>query len=322
MREPRNAVAGLALCAAAVLIPLLLASCAYRAQPVAAVAVRRAPDLPVRQVYRSPVTSPEQISSTFGPRWQYSRSRDDFHRGIDFFGERGEPVFAIGDGVVVRRYAEGSKQFPNGGNTLIIRHLLAEPVQWQGKTIDKFYALYLHLEGFRVAKGERVSAGQNVGEMGSSGTTSFVHLHFEVRVQTYCSLKYQLAHPESSCAGFGFDPHVHPFPFIGGANADEVTLAERPGEPYVLYYTATRGDLDLNRIETDQGRIDFNRRTGIDARSTGTLDDFDYGWLRLSPEPFRSRSTKIRYRLEFPRRPKFVELTDIHGYAVRHVPAR
>ena len=280
------------------------------------VAVDRGRDVPQSDTFSPPVETPLNISSTFGPRWKQSESRYDFHRGIDFHGNAGDPILAMGDGVVHAVHPEGSVEFPNGGNTLIIAHDLRNPFDWQGHRIDRIYSLYLHLTDFLVAAGDTVAAGQTVATMGDTGA-AFVHLHFEIRLQTVCSLEYQIANPTASCAQYGFDPHVHPFLFIGGANADEVAIDHVPEGPFVFYCEGSRGDLDLSELRTDLGTINFDLRTGMDATSTAALDDFDYGWVRIVPDPFTSASTTIRYQFHFPLKPLFVELTDIHGRGIR-----
>lgn len=277
--------------------------------------VQRAADIPATNTFAPPVTTPLAISSTFGPRWKYSESRYDFHRGIDYYGTLGDPLLSIGNGTVVGVYPDGSAQYPNGGNVLVIRYDLASPFPWQGTTVDRIYALYLHMDTFGVSLNDPVSTGQVVGTMGQTGATTFTHLHFEIRVQTTCSLEYQLANP--GVCDSGFDPHVHPYVFVGGENADQVTLSQQPGDPRVQIYEATRGDLDLNVLETNLGTLNFNRRTGIDASSTAVLDDFDYGWVVVVPDVFVSASDTIRYEFHFATTPAYLELRDIWGYGIR-----
>lgn len=285
---------------------------------VAAGVVQRDADMPNANAFGPPVAAPLAISSTFGPRWKYSDGRYDFHRGIDYYGTRGDPILSIGGGTVSGLYAEGSAQYPNGGNVLVVRYDLAKPFAWKGITVDRLYAVYLHLDSFAVGLDEPVSEGQTIGAMGDSGDTAFVHLHFETRVQTTCSLEFQMANPEQACAQYGFDPHVHPYVFVGGQDENQGwTLTSEPGPPYVITYSATRGDLDLNVLDTDLGTLNFNRRAGIDAATTAALDDFDYGWVTVVPDQFLSGSDRIRYRFEFPERPRYVELLDIHGAGPR-----
>lgn len=270
------------------------------------------------QLFAPPVANAVAISSTFGPRWKASASRDDFHPGIDYFGALGTPVSAIGPGVVDGVYPDGSSTYPLGGNVVVVRHPLAAPRPFHGMQVDRIYAVYLHLASIDVAEGDAVATGQQVGTMGMTGDTEFVHLHFETRVQTTCSLPYQLAHPDSSCA-LGFDPHVHPYLFVGGENADQIEVTALPAGN-AFRYTATRGDLDLDVIETDAGTIGFSAREGIDASSLERLDDFDYGWLRIDPQPFTSTSDQIVYDLYFAEAPRFLEVRDIHGAGLRFGP--
>ena len=264
--------------------------------------------------FAAPVPNPSAISSTFGPRWKTSANRDDFHPGIDYVGAQGSPVLAIGDGVVEGVFADGSTTFPLGGNVVVVRHAIS-PRTFHAIDVDHIYAVYLHLDSFAVATGDTVTAGQTVGAMGMSGDTEFVHLHFEIRVQTTCSLQYQAEHPDSSCV-VGFDPHVHPFAFVGGENRDVFGVTELA--PTVFRYTATRGDLDLDVIETDLGVVGFSTRDGFDATALQKLDDFDRGWLRITPAPFSTDSTEITYELAFTERPRFLEIRDIYGRGRRY----
>ena len=47
-----------------------------------------------------PVTAPANISSAYGPRWKFSTTQDDFHRGIDYYGEIGDRIQSIAAGTV------------------------------------------------------------------------------------------------------------------------------------------------------------------------------------------------------------------------------
>lgn len=277
------------------------------------------PPLAAMAVFAAPVPRPDQISSTFGPRWKTSASRYDFHPGIDWFDAEGTPVTAIGDGVVEAAHRDGSTAFPNGGNVLVVRHAMPMATTFHGQAVDRFYAVYLHLSSFAVAQGDAVTRGQVVGAIGHTGDTTFDHLHFETRVQTLCSMQYQLANPTASCV-IGFDPHVHPFLFVGGRDDDAITLEEiapAAGDAWAVRYTATRGDLDLDVIETDLGALGFDERRGLDASSLALLDDFHYPWLTLVPAPFGSSDERLVMELHFPVRPAFVEVRDIHGAGLR-----
>ena len=282
------------------------------------VPVAGAPALEAAAGFGAPTNAPAAISSTFGPRWKASDGRDDFHLGIDYYGALGDPLLAIGDGRVAGVYLDGSATYPNGGNVVVIEHAIP-PRTFHEQSVERVFAVYLHAATIAVADGDPVTAGQPVATMGMTGDTDFVHLHFETRVQTTCSLIYQQAHPEASCAT-GFDPHVHPYLFVGGANTDRITVEELPpadGAGFSARYTATRGDLDLDVIETDLGTIGFGARLGVDATSIETLDDFDYGFLRLVPLEFLSTSETLAFELHFAKRPAYLELRDVYGRGLR-----
>lgn len=89
------------------------------------------------------------------------------HKGVDYVAPTGTPVKAVGDGVVAFQGRKGGY-----GKTLILEHG------------GKRSTLYAHLSGFakNVAPGKRVSQGQVIGYVGSSGLATGAHLHYEFRV--------------------------------------------------------------------------------------------------------------------------------------------
>ncbi len=89
------------------------------------------------------------------------------HEGIDFAADPGTPVMAAGDGVVVRREWTGGY-----GNLVELRHA------------NGIVTRYGHLEGFAkgLAAGQRVSQGEVIGFVGSTGLATGPHLHYEFRV--------------------------------------------------------------------------------------------------------------------------------------------
>lgn len=273
--------------------------------------VERAPAFAGQLFPHAPVPDPLAISSTFGPRWKLSANRYDFHPGIDYFDAPGTPIFAIGPGTVEAVYAEGSTQFPNGGNVVAIRHAIDPPQLFHGVQVDRVFAVYLHLATIGVTDGAAITAGQTIGTMGMTGDTEFVHLHFETRVQTMCSLPYQTANPSASCAQYGFDPHVHPFLFVGGDGAESASVDRS------YRYVASRTSLDLDVIETDRGTLGFSARAGFDATSLDALDNFDRGWITLVPEEFTSSSPMIAYQLDLAEPIRFLEVRDIRGHGLR-----
>jgi len=88
-----------------------------------------------------------------------------WHSGIDLSAERGTPVVASGSGLAAVRGDAGGY-----GTHVILRH---------GAGVRTLYA---HLDAALVADGEAVALGQIIGRLGSTGTSTGPHLHFEVRV--------------------------------------------------------------------------------------------------------------------------------------------
>ncbi len=87
------------------------------------------------------------------------------HHGVDYAAPAGTPVYSVADGVVTeRRYAGG------GGNTVKIKHS-------QGLVTG-----YLHLQKYApgLKVGDRVSQGQLIGYVGSTGLSTGPHLDFRV----------------------------------------------------------------------------------------------------------------------------------------------
>jgi murein DD-endopeptidase MepM/ murein hydrolase activator NlpD len=116
----------------------------------------------------TPLTSspvPEVSSSGFGWRSDPINRRRKFHMGTDFRADRGTPVLAAGDGVVVLAGRH------NGyGRTVIVDH--------GGGLLTR----YGHLQSIRVERGAVVAATTPIGTVGSSGRATGPHLHFEVRL--------------------------------------------------------------------------------------------------------------------------------------------
>ncbi|MFD1216042.1 peptidoglycan DD-metalloendopeptidase family protein [Microbulbifer celer] len=107
-----------------------------------------------------------RISSHFNPRRLHPvfKTRRP-HNGTDYAAPTGTPVYAAGDGKVVR--AGYSK--PNG-NYVFIQHG------------DRYMTRYLHLSKRLVKRGQRVKQRQVIGKVGSTGYATGPHLHYEFLV--------------------------------------------------------------------------------------------------------------------------------------------
>jgi murein DD-endopeptidase MepM/ murein hydrolase activator NlpD len=106
------------------------------------------------------------FTSGYGVRSDPFRGAAAMHAGIDLAGPTGTPIHATADGIV-REAA-----WNNGGYGRLIKidH---------GRGIETRYA---HLSSMSVSAGQRVTRGQVIGRMGSTGRSTGSHLHYEVRI--------------------------------------------------------------------------------------------------------------------------------------------
>ena len=97
------------------------------------------------------------------------------HSGHDWLLPVGTPVFAVADGDVLYAEAEPPFQCEDRGMVsaliVVIKHTAPD-----GEVFDTLYA---HLDRIDVRKGDRLTAGQQLGVSGMTGCTNGPHLHFE-----------------------------------------------------------------------------------------------------------------------------------------------
>lgn len=112
---------------------------------------------------RGPITSP------YGMRVHPITGVYKLHDGVDFGVGCGTPIHAAASGTVYQRYYNGGY-----GNRLIINHGIMRGVN--------VVTTYNHAIRYVVGVGQRVSRGQVVGYVGSTGYSTGCHLHFMVLV--------------------------------------------------------------------------------------------------------------------------------------------
>lgn len=121
------------------------------------IALRRTP-------FAMPVAG-ARLTSAFGYRRDPITGGRRLHAGQDWGGDRGTPIRATADGVVI--FAGRQSGY---GNMVVIQHDFG------------FETRYAHMSSLAVSEGQRVSRGDRVGGMGSTGRSTGVHLHYEIRV--------------------------------------------------------------------------------------------------------------------------------------------
>lgn len=119
---------------------------------------------------RWPFPAAVPISSGFGERVAPCRYCSSYHQGLDFNPGAGTPIFAIADGVVIK--AEHSGGF---GNHAIIEHTI------NGQRVTSTYA-HMTTASSPLVVGQQILVGDFVGTVGSTGTSTGAHLHFEIRI--------------------------------------------------------------------------------------------------------------------------------------------
>jgi murein DD-endopeptidase MepM/ murein hydrolase activator NlpD len=108
------------------------------------------------------------FTSGYGVRSDPFKGRAAMHAGIDLAGPIGTPIYATADGTV------SNAGFNSGGygNLIKIDH---------GRGIETRYG---HLSAILVRPGQRVTRGQLIARMGSTGRSTGSHLHYEVRIDS------------------------------------------------------------------------------------------------------------------------------------------
>lgn len=106
-----------------------------------------------------------RISSNFGNRRHPILGYTRLHAGTDFAAPSGTPIYAAGNGTIEMSQRNGSF-----GNYVRIRHA------------NGYQTAYAHMRGFGrgIRRGVRVTQGQVIGYVGTTGRSTGPHLHYEV----------------------------------------------------------------------------------------------------------------------------------------------
>ncbi|HYA80789.1 MAG TPA: M23 family metallopeptidase [Methylocystis sp.] len=115
---------------------------------------------------RKPIASGETRSG-FGMRRHPILGYYKMHTGVDWAAPIGTPIFAAGNGVVIKAQWDAGY-----GRRVEIQHA------------NGYITTYNHMSGFArgVTEGVRIKQGQTIGFLGSTGLSTGPHLHYEVMV--------------------------------------------------------------------------------------------------------------------------------------------
>ena len=113
-----------------------------------------------------PITNKEltHIASGFGYRIHPIYKTSMMHEGLDFTAPVGTEIYASGNGVVVKVETMGRGY----GNNILIDHGFG------------YQTLYAHMSKFKARAGQRIKRGDVIGYVGSTGSSTGPHLHYEV----------------------------------------------------------------------------------------------------------------------------------------------
>lgn len=104
-------------------------------------------------------------TSPFGPRDMFGNT---FHYGVDLAAPEGTDIHCAADGVV--NVVLTPDESNGGGNYAAIQHA------------NGVYTLYMHMTDLIIKNGQKVSKGEVIGHVGSTGHSTGPHLHFQVNI--------------------------------------------------------------------------------------------------------------------------------------------
>ena len=118
---------------------------------------------PSNATWRTPVSG-YTLTSPFGMRKHPVLGYNRMHNGVDMACASGTPIYATRAGTVTT----ASYQAGGAGNYVSINHA------------DGFASIYMHMTNYVVYAGQKVSQGQLIGYVGSTGISTGPHLHFGI----------------------------------------------------------------------------------------------------------------------------------------------
>ena len=118
----------------------------------------------IKTLMKTPING-ARLSSSFGMRKHPILGFNKLHQGTDFAAPTSTPIMASGNGVVAM-----AQKYKGYGNYILLKHN------------STFKTAYAHLSKFGrgIRKGVRVTQGQIIGYVGSTGMSTGPHLHYEV----------------------------------------------------------------------------------------------------------------------------------------------
>lgn len=111
-----------------------------------------------------------RMTSYFGYRSNPFGGGGSFHAGDDFAAPRNTPIYAIAEGTVTYT---GKGIEGRSNNLIIVEHNI------DGHIYESWY-IHMYDDGILVKAGDKVTAGQVIGKVGSNGNSTGPHVHLEI----------------------------------------------------------------------------------------------------------------------------------------------
>ena len=105
----------------------------------------------------------KRLASGYGMRMHPILKVIRMHAGCDFSAPRGTPIFATGDGKIIK-----ARFYKTSGNMITIDHGYG------------YQTKYLHMVKFEVKEGQKVKRGDVIGYVGNTGLSKAPHCHYEI----------------------------------------------------------------------------------------------------------------------------------------------
>lgn len=169
-------------------------------------------------------------------------TRGGNHKGIDIAGGLGTPVHAVASGKVSKSYYSASY-----GHVVFVKH-----------DDDVFETVYAHLHKRFVKEGQTISQGQKLGEMGNTGQSSGVHLHFEIHQNEWTYEKNNAINPTVAFGDISLGEEI-----AQTKTPVATRISENDGDPPLVIETAKMELFEVNLQTLDEHGLEVD---GSDVR--------------------------------------------------------
>lgn len=219
-----------------------------------------------------PVKAGTPITSSFGMRTHPITGEQKMHNGTDFGGALNDLIYATQSATVYYAGFDDSR-----GNCVILKH-----------TGDNYYSTYMHMNSLSVSTGQTVAKCSQIGKMGTTGSSTGVHLHFAISTEPmtgYSDGEIYLS--TSQGGGDGVEPDKTK-PYIDFITSDKYEKAGTLNN--MTYYEVKNGD-NLSTIANKHG-VNMNDIKSVSFYNIPNKNLISIGQVLLLPKGKFTESNK------------------------------